>query len=81
MPPESNSPSRIRTYNKPVNSRNVKGRKPLPANTSGKPTGQLAPQLAPAPADADLARLLDAWPRLPLPLRKAILALLDAAGP
>ena len=29
--------------------------------------------------DADLARLVKAWPRLPEAIRRAVLALLDAA--
>jgi len=33
-----------------------------------------------APADPDLARVLDAWARLPPHIRAAVLALVDAAG-
>jgi hypothetical protein len=33
-----------------------------------------------APADLDLARVLDAWPRLPPHIRAAVLALVGAAG-
>lgn len=32
------------------------------------------------PADPDLARLVEAWPELPQPIRAAIVAMVDAAG-
>jgi hypothetical protein len=37
--------------------------------------------VAPAPtADTDLARILDAWPELSVPIRRAILTLVDSAA-
>lgn len=47
-------------------------------NQSGAESGALGAQNA--PADPDLARVVAAWPRLPEPMRRAILALIDAAG-
>jgi hypothetical protein len=45
--------------------------------------GRLAPRLRiveqELPADADLARIISAWPTLPAPIKAAVLALLDAA--
>jgi hypothetical protein len=34
-----------------------------------------------APSDLDLARLIDAWPRLPESVRRAILALVASGRP
>jgi hypothetical protein len=55
----------------------------LPASTSGEPPARLAPQLAPAPAaspvDPDLVRVVDAWPSLPEPIRRAVLALVESS--
>jgi hypothetical protein len=33
----------------------------------------------PPPIDADLAQILDAWPHLPEPIRRAMLALIGTA--
>jgi hypothetical protein len=55
---------------------------PLRTNTSGESHPSVACQLHnPAEIDPDLARLLAAWPTLPVPIRRAILALVDGAGP
>jgi hypothetical protein len=35
---------------------------------------------ASAPSDPDLARLIDAWPTLPGPLRRAVLALVNSGA-
>jgi hypothetical protein len=35
----------------------------------------------PAPLDPDLARVVDAWPHLPEPIRRAMLALIGTAKP
>jgi hypothetical protein len=51
----------------------------LPDNTSGHATPQLAPVLAPGPADPDLARLVAAWPQLPPYIKAAVLALVGTA--
>jgi hypothetical protein len=59
----------------------------LAGNTSGKPTEPLSPQLAPGPenrrpaalpADPALARVMAAWPDLPKPIRRAVLALVES---
>jgi hypothetical protein len=34
-------------------------------------------QPASAPADPDLARILEAWPELPAPIRRAMLAMIE----
>jgi hypothetical protein len=40
------------------------------------------PQHVPAaPNDPDLARILEAWPTLAEPIRRAMLALVESAGP
>jgi hypothetical protein len=38
-----------------------------------------ADSTAPSPADPDLARIVAAWPALPEPIRRAILALIETA--
>jgi hypothetical protein len=38
------------------------------------------PGVAPVPIDPNLARVIDAWPTLPEPIRRAILALMEAAS-
>ena len=76
MGQDAGSPSRSRSYNKPVNSRKVAGRKSLQDNSSGDGGPQLSAPLAQlVPADADLARLCSAWPVLPDHIKAAILAL------
>jgi hypothetical protein len=60
----------------------------LPDNTSGDPANSLASWLAPEaknrlpqpPADADLARVVEAWPSLPEAIRRAVLALVETVG-
>jgi hypothetical protein len=48
----------------------------LPANTSGDGDAPHVPRHVPAgPADADLARVVGAWPALPEAIRRAVLAL------
>jgi hypothetical protein len=37
--------------------------------------------LAPGTPAPDLARVVSSWPTLPEPIRRAVLALLDAAAP
>ena len=32
------------------------------------------------PTDLDLAKVIDAWPALPEPIKRAILAMIDACG-
>ncbi|HEY7154486.1 MAG TPA: hypothetical protein VH575_11050 [Gemmataceae bacterium] len=56
-------------------------RNPLDANISGEPSARLAPVLAPGTPAPDLARVVSSWPTLPEPIRRAVLALLDAAAP
>ena len=58
---------------------------PCTDNTSGRPAGELSSPLAQATAnhrtDPDLARLLDAWPRLPAHLRQTILDMMRLHEP
>jgi hypothetical protein len=65
------------------------GYKPFPNQNLGQPPVQLAPQLAPElescppdilPADADLAKVIAAWPSLPEHIKAAILALVRSGG-
>jgi hypothetical protein len=53
-------------------------------STSGEATRSVARQLhggaENAPADPALARLVEAWPRLPEHIRAAVLALVGAGG-
>jgi hypothetical protein len=49
----------------------------LAGNSSGEELPALALPLAQAGPDADLARVVDAWPRLPENVRRAILALAE----
>jgi hypothetical protein len=39
-----------------------------------------ADSAASAPSDPDLARLIDAWPTLPGPIRRAVLALVNSGA-
>jgi hypothetical protein len=86
------SPTRTRTWNKPVNSLNVQGHNPLSHKVSGnEPCGFArrfaqeskqapdSPALAPS-TDIDLVRIMDAWPTLPDLIRRAILALVSTAN-
>ena len=73
------SPSRTRTYNKPVNSRKDVGRKSMEDSTSGHDKPQLSAPLAQPPADPDLSRVIEAWPILPAHIRAAVLALVQTA--
>jgi hypothetical protein len=55
----------------------------LPDNDFGTPAATLARCLhgeIEAPADPDLARVLAAWPNLPLHIRAAVLALIGTVG-
>jgi hypothetical protein len=45
----------------------------------GAKSGAASPDRS--PADPDLARLVDAWPTLPPPIRAAVLALVETALP
>ncbi len=55
---------------------------PKPANTSGDGAAPHGPQHVPAgPQDADLARVVAAWPELPGAIRRAVLALVGASTP
>ena len=74
------SPTRTRTWNKPVNSRLPAERNPLPTGTSGDPAPALARGLAHALSDPDLQRIIDAWPVLPDHIRQAVLALVGTAS-
>ena len=81
MGQDAGSPSRSRTYNKPVNSRKVAGRKSMQDKTSSDGAPELSALLAHhLQADPDLARLVDSWPALPTHIRAAILALVQAAS-
>jgi hypothetical protein len=63
-----------------VNSQKVTGRKSMQSNTSGEDTTRLSALLAhQTPTDPDLARIIDAWPALPLPVRAAVLALVESS--
>jgi Ca-activated chloride channel family protein len=61
---------------------------PSPANSSGKPSGPLAPPLTPEPgkrpearlADPGLQRVVAAWPQLPEHIKAAVLTLVGSAG-
>jgi hypothetical protein len=53
----------------------------LPDNTSGDAVPPLAPVLAPAPQDPELARVVAAWPALPAHVRQTIATLIAAAAP
>jgi integrase len=78
---ETSSPTRTRTWNKPVNSRKHQDHKSKQGNTSDQPAVQLSAQLAQqGPVDPALARISDAWPNLPEHIRAAVLALVEAAG-
>jgi hypothetical protein len=62
-----------------IHTLNTTERNPLPANTSddSNRAGDRA-LTKPAPeTDPDLTRVMDAWPGLPEPIRRAILALVD----
>ena len=59
--------------------RAVAGCNPKPANTSGDGVAPHGPLHVPAgPTDPDLARVVAAWPELPEPIRRAVLALVEA---
>jgi hypothetical protein len=51
----------------------------LPEITSPAITGQSSPP-AGQPLDADLVRVVEAWPTLTEPIRRAILAMVEASG-
>jgi len=82
---EESEPAGTRTQDLRINLPHGQSRNPLPANTSGDPSGPLAPQLAPVQkvysADPDLARVVAAWPALPEAIRRAVLALVGASTP
>jgi hypothetical protein len=50
----------------------------LTGNISGESDDRFAHGFAQPPPDPDLARVLDAWPTLPAPIRRAILALVES---
>jgi hypothetical protein len=87
---DENSPSRTRTYNKPVNSRLDEGSNPLPASVSDTSTYSHTPNLTPdlrealeraiaEPAGfAGLAALIRAWPTLSERVRGELLAAASA---
>jgi hypothetical protein len=92
MPPDGSSPTRTRTWNKPVNSRKDARHKDKQdkafgdtparfvrgfAQAEGEQSGEPAPA---AVTDPDLARILDAWPTLPAHIKAAILALMATVG-
>jgi hypothetical protein len=74
------SPSRTRTYNKPVNSRNTVGHKNNQDKSYGESPDDVALGVAQGPADSDLARVVEAWPGLPEAIRRAVLALVSSAN-
>jgi hypothetical protein len=51
----------------------------LPTNTSGDSSDPLTASLTGAPADPDLARIIDAWSALPDHIKAAVLALVQTA--
>ena len=78
----SSSPTRTRTWNKPVNSRNVTEPNPISDKTFGASDAALAARLqsaAETTSDSDLVHVIDAWPDLPPHIRAAVLALVGAA--
>jgi hypothetical protein len=77
-PNSQRSPSRTRTYNKPVNSRNAAERKDNQDNTYIQSQDDVALGVARFPIDADLARVVSAWPDLPEAIRRAVLALIGS---
>jgi hypothetical protein len=56
------------------------GRNPLPGEEVSTSAILSCLNLAVGEADPTLARLVEAWPTLPLPIRVAIAALVDASG-
>ena len=71
-----------RTPDIQIHSLNTTERNPLPAITSDDSARAGDRALTKAPeTDPDLARVMYAWPDLPSPIRKAVLSLIDAAGP
>jgi hypothetical protein len=84
----SRAGDRIRTGDVQLGNAAVHRPNPLPAITSGTKARRLAPQLAPvientppAAFPTDLARVAAAWPALPDPIRRAVLALVESAAP
>jgi hypothetical protein len=74
------SPTRTRTWNKPVNSRLPDDPNSNSTPIYGVPSGSVAPQLPDlAQTDPGLARVIVAWPQLPAPIRAAVLALVATA--
>jgi hypothetical protein len=75
------APCRTRTYNPLIKSLSECGSNPLHANTSSDtlPRRDRACPKPPA-ADPGLAKIIDAWPALPDPIRRAVLALADSAA-
>jgi integrase len=79
---EESGPSRIRTCNQGIMRTPDCGCNSLPAITSGESAPRHVPQHVPGePIDPELARLVEAWPSLPLPIRAAIRALIDSTPP
>jgi hypothetical protein len=78
MAAEGSSPSRTRTYNKPVNSRNDGE----PIHSNSRHSDATEPPLAPRlqnPAGPGLAEVLAAWPNLSEAIRIAVVTLVRAA--
>ena len=76
----SGSPSRTRTYNKPVNSQSDAEHKDNQDNTYGESSDGVALGVAQIPTDPDLARVVEAWPDLPEAIRRAVVALVATAA-
>jgi hypothetical protein len=75
---EGSGPAGIRTRNQGIMSQPAPQPNHFPGNTSDHSFSPLAPQLAPQLApDAELQRILAAWPTLPEPIRRAMLALVE----
>ena len=72
------SARRIRTFNPPVNSRQIGNRNTLPGIACGDSGHSLAPQLA-HQHDPDLGPIVAAWPDLPEHIRQAMMALVRSS--
>jgi hypothetical protein len=77
-----NSPTRTRTWNKPVNSRLLSGPNPNTDTTCGDTDPRrLRACTTSGAADPDLARVVNAWPDLPAHVRLAVMALVGTVAP
>jgi len=79
MSASCSSPTRTRTWNKPVNGQRDAGRKALPCDTPDEEPDPLSAPLALPPLGPELACVLNAWPSLPRPIRAAVIALAGTA--